>query len=152
MNRLPHTTLGLATASALALALLSACNKPADQAPAPAPADTAAATPAAVPAEAADGLTTEQYKAIAEEGFIFGLPLAMNYAIMNEYAVDKNTDQYKAPFNQIKNESRVYTYKRLADPLHPEGFAGQGQGIELAASTERPDLPGIASVLAESGH
>jgi len=51
---------------------------------------------------------------LAQEGFIYGLPLVMNYAIMNEYAVDKNTNQYKAPFNQIKNEPRVYTYKDTA--------------------------------------
>jgi hypothetical protein len=38
----------------------------------------------------------------------------MNYAIMNEYAIDKNTNQFKAPFNQIKNEPRVYTYKDTA--------------------------------------
>jgi hypothetical protein len=38
----------------------------------------------------------------------------MNYAIMNEYAVDKNTSQFKAPFNHIKNEPRVYTYKDTA--------------------------------------
>ncbi len=30
---------------------------------------------------------------------------------MNEYAVDKNSNQFKAPFNQIKNESRLFTYK-----------------------------------------
>jgi len=50
-------------------------------------------------------------KAIAEEGFIYGLPIVMNYAVMYEYAVDKNSAQFKAPFNQIKNEPRVYTYK-----------------------------------------
>ena len=38
----------------------------------------------------------------------------MNYAIMNEYAVDKNTDQFKAPFNHIKNEPRLFTYKDTA--------------------------------------
>jgi hypothetical protein len=53
-------------------------------------------------------------KAIAEEGFIYGLPLVMNYAVMNEYAVDKSSPQFKAPFNQIKNEARVYTYKDTA--------------------------------------
>jgi hypothetical protein len=53
-------------------------------------------------------------KAIAEEGFIYGLPIVMNYAVMYEYAVDKNSGQYKAPFNQIKNEARVYTYKDTA--------------------------------------
>ena len=59
-------------------------------------------------------LTPAETKAIAEEGYIYGLPVVMNYAIMNEYAVDKNTNQFKAPFNQIKNEPRVYTYKDTA--------------------------------------
>ena len=53
-------------------------------------------------------------KAIAEVGFIYGLPIVMNYAVMYEYSVDKNSGQYKAPFNQIKNEARVYTYKDTA--------------------------------------
>ena len=53
-------------------------------------------------------------KAIAEEGFIYGLPIVMNYAVMYEYAVDRNSDQFKAPFNQIHNEARVFTYKDTA--------------------------------------
>ncbi len=53
-------------------------------------------------------------KAIAEEGFIYGLPIVMNYAVTYEYSVDKDSGQYKAPFNQIKNEARVYTYKDTA--------------------------------------
>jgi hypothetical protein len=43
-------------------------------------------------------------KAIAEEGFIYGLPIVMNYAVMYEYVVDRDSGQFKAPFNQIKNE------------------------------------------------
>ena len=53
-------------------------------------------------------------KAIAEEGFIYGLPIVMNYAVMYEYAIDRNSGQFKAPFNQIKNEPRVFTYKDTA--------------------------------------
>src|SRR5258705_12582668 len=53
----------------------------------------------------------EETKAIAEEGFIYGLPIVMNYAVMYEYSVDKNSGQYKAPFNQINNEARVFTYE-----------------------------------------
>src|SRR5205823_2114629 len=53
-------------------------------------------------------------KAIAEEGFIYGLPIVMNYAVMYEYAVDKNSGQFKAPFNQIFNEARVFTYQDTA--------------------------------------
>jgi hypothetical protein len=55
-----------------------------------------------------------EIKTIAEEGFIYGLPIVMNYAVMYEYAVDKNSGQYKAPFNQINNEARVFTYKDTA--------------------------------------
>jgi hypothetical protein len=51
----------------------------------------------------------EQTKAIAEEGFIYGLPLVMNYAVMNEFAVDTKSSQFKAPFNEINNEHRVST-------------------------------------------
>jgi hypothetical protein len=53
-------------------------------------------------------------KDIAEAGYIFGLPLVINYAIMYEFAVDKNSSQYKAPFNTIKNEANVFTYKDTA--------------------------------------
>ena len=53
-------------------------------------------------------------KNIAEEGFIYGLPIVMNYAVMNEYAINKNSGQFKAPFNQINNEARVFTYKDTA--------------------------------------
>ncbi|MCS3450875.1 DUF1254 domain-containing protein [Bradyrhizobium elkanii] len=48
-------------------------------------------------------------KNIAEEGFIYGLPLVMNYAVMQEYAVDRNSGQFKAPFNEIYNMHHVAT-------------------------------------------
>src|SRR5580765_5266267 len=59
-------------------------------------------------------ITPTEAKAIAEEGFIYGLPIVMNYAVMYEYSVDKGNAEYKAPFNQIKNEARVFTYKDTA--------------------------------------
>ncbi|RWX39885.1 DUF1254 domain-containing protein [Rhizobium leguminosarum] len=46
-------------------------------------------------------------KDIAEEGFIYGLPLVMNYAVMNEFAVARNSGQFKAPFNDINNMHQV---------------------------------------------
>ena len=53
-------------------------------------------------------------KDIAEAGFVYGLPIVMNYAVMYEYAVDRNSGQFKAPFNQIKNEPNVFNYKDTA--------------------------------------
>jgi hypothetical protein len=65
---------------------------------------------------AANPLTAEEAKAIAEEGFVYGLPIVMNYAVMYDYAVDKNSGQYKAPFNHIKNIANVFTYTDTAIP------------------------------------
>tara|TARA_R110002095_G_scaffold105757_2_gene92555 strand:- start:4402 stop:5769 length:1368 start_codon:yes stop_codon:yes gene_type:complete len=53
--------------------------------------------------------TSAETKAIAEEAFIYGLPMVMNYSVMNEYFIDETSSQYKCPFNQIYNTARVYT-------------------------------------------
>jgi hypothetical protein len=53
---------------------------------------------------------------VAEEGFIFGLPIVMNYGVMYEYCVEKNSGQYKAPFNTIWSDANVFTYKDTAIP------------------------------------
>ena len=58
----------------------------------------------------------EEIKAIAEEGFIFGLPIVMNYGVMYEYVLDRNSGQFKAPFNEVYNEARVFTPKDTAIP------------------------------------
>ena len=97
--------------AAVAAALLAGCSKKEDpivqaQQAAPASAPASAAAPA--------GPSLAEVKAIAEEGFIYGLPIVMNYAVMYEYAIDKNSGQFKAPFNQIHNEARVFTYQDTA--------------------------------------
>ena len=53
-------------------------------------------------------------KTIAEAGFIYGLPLVMNYTANYEFWVDKTSKQYKGPFNQLFNEHRVFTYQDTA--------------------------------------
>ena len=102
----PHSTPLMKCATlALAMAALAGCASRSDPIAQAAKADQAAGVPAPSLAET---------KAIAEEAFIYGLPIVMNYAVMNEYAVDKGGAQFKAPFNQIKNEARVYTYQDTA--------------------------------------
>jgi hypothetical protein len=101
----PVTKLIAGIALAVSLAGISGCEKPGD--PVSQAAKKDAASGAAVPGIA-------EVKAIAEEAFIYGLPLVMNYAVMNEFVVDKNSSQYKAPFNTISNEARVFTYKDTA--------------------------------------
>jgi hypothetical protein len=61
--------------------------------------------PGAARAELAAGETRQ----IAEEAFLYGLPLVMNYAVFYEYFVDASSPEYKAPTNQLYNTARVYT-------------------------------------------
>ena len=105
MKKIETTFLNGILLAALAATILTGCEKKGD------------AISAADQADKTSGITApgiEETKAIAEEGFIYGLPIVMNYAVMNEFCVDKNSGQYKAPFNQISNEARVFTYKDTA--------------------------------------
>jgi hypothetical protein len=82
-------------------------------------------------------------KAIAEEGFIYGLPLVMNYAVCYSFWVDKSSDQYKSPFNQLINEHRVFTYKDTAvvtpNSDTPYSFAG----VDLRAEPFVISVPAV---------
>ncbi|MBX9751156.1 MAG: DUF1254 domain-containing protein [Roseococcus sp.] len=52
----------------------------------------------------------------AEQAFIFGLPIVMNYAVMYEFAIDRSSSQFKAPFNTIWNDGQVATWRDTAVP------------------------------------
>jgi hypothetical protein len=74
---------------------------------------TATVVPASAQARA-EWPDIREAKAIAEEGFIYGLPIVMNYAVMYEFVVDTKSSQFKAPFNQIYNFKNVATPKDTA--------------------------------------
>src|SRR5271170_2374986 len=56
----------------------------------------------------------EETKQIAQEGFIYGLPLVMYYTSACELFVDPNSGQFKAPVGKLTSEARVFTYKDTA--------------------------------------
>ncbi len=90
---------------ALAVTLVAGCGKKDDPVAQAEKKDVAKGVPAPGIAET---------KAIAEEAFIYGLPIVMNYAVMYEFAIDRNSGQFKAPFNEINNQASVFTYKDTA--------------------------------------
>lgn len=55
-----------------------------------------------------------EHAQIVEEAFIYGLPMVMAYGIMHAYSIDRNSGQFKAPFNEIWNASQVFTWKDTA--------------------------------------
>jgi hypothetical protein len=57
----------------------------------------------------AETLTPQETKAVAEEAYVYGFPMVMNYGVMNEYFIDKSSGQYKCGFNELYNTAHVYT-------------------------------------------
>ena len=48
-------------------------------------------------------------RAIAKEAYIYGYPMVDSYRIQYDYFVDRTNPEFKAPWNQLLNVSRVYT-------------------------------------------
>ena len=128
------TKMRVATALLLAVTLLMGCGKKNDT------------ISQAEKKEAAAGVTApgiEQVKDIAEEGFIYGLPIVMDYGARYEFFVDKSSGQYKAPFNQILNEHRVFTYKDTAVVSPNSDTPYSVIGFDLRAEPQVVSVPAV---------
>ena len=62
----------------------------------------------AAPARA-QSVSPAEVRAIAKDAVIWGFPLVDNYRVQYSYFVDRNGPEYKAPFNTLVNNARVYT-------------------------------------------
>src|SRR5580704_7903138 len=62
-----------------------------------------------MPARAQTSVTPAQARAIAKEAYVYGYPMVDSYRIQYAYFVDRGNPEYKAPWNQIRNFSRVFT-------------------------------------------
>jgi hypothetical protein len=54
-------------------------------------------------------LTAAAARAIAKDAYVYGFPIVDNYRILYSYFVDTDGSQYRAPWNALYNEARVYT-------------------------------------------
>ena len=57
----------------------------------------------------ASAQSVTEARAIAKEATIYGFPLVDSYRIQYSYFADQNSPEFKAPWNQIFNNARVYT-------------------------------------------
>lgn len=61
------------------------------------------------PLAQAQTITPAEARAIAKEALIYGFPLVDNYRIQYSYFVDRGSPEYKASWNTLVNNARVYT-------------------------------------------
>jgi hypothetical protein len=62
-----------------------------------------------VPLQASAALSEKDTRDIAREAYVFGTPMVDTYRVMYAFSIDKTNPQYKGPFNNILNVSRVFT-------------------------------------------
>lgn len=80
----------------------------------------------------------------AEAAFVFGLPIVMNYAVMYEFAIDRTSGQFKAPFNTIWNDEQVFTWRDTAVPTPNSDTPYSMSWLDLRAEPvviSVPDVP-----------
>jgi hypothetical protein len=51
---------------------------------------------------------------LAEQAYIYGFPMIAGYKAMYEFNIDTASSQYKAPFNELRSDARVFTYEDTA--------------------------------------
>ena len=62
----------------------------------------------AAPAQA-QSVSPAEVRAIAKDAVIWGFPLVDSYRVQYSYFVDRGGAEYKAPWNTLVNNARVYT-------------------------------------------
>lgn len=80
----------------------------------------------------------------AEAAFVFGLPIVMNYAVLVEFVIDRNSSQYKAPFNTMWNDDKVFTWRDTAIPTPNSDTPYSMSWLDLRAEPvviTVPDVP-----------
>ncbi len=104
-----------------------------------APLDVTWVSPKAAPGRD-DRAAAAQAQTIAEEAFVYGFPLVINYGTMYDFNVDKASPQYKGPFNRIINEARVFTPKdtTIVTPNSDTPYSMLQMDLRGAAGDYRP--------------
>lgn len=64
---------------------------------------------ASAPAAKAQSITAAEAQAIAKEAYVYGVPMVSSYGTMFEFSINKNSPEYKGPFNSVLNIARVFT-------------------------------------------
>ncbi len=92
---------------------------------------------------AQSSVSPAEARAIAKEAYIYGYPLVDSYRIQYAYFVDRDSGQFKAPWNQITNIPNVYTPADTAVQTPNSDTPYSFAGLDLRAEPIVLHLPAI---------
>ena len=88
-------------------------------------------------------ITPADARAIAKEAYIYGYPMADGYRILHTYFVNRESPEFKAPWNQIKNTPRVFTPEDKAVQTPNSDTPYSSIGLDLRAEPFVLTVPAI---------
>lgn len=59
-------------------------------------------------------VSADEVRAIVRDAYVYGFPMVDSYRIQHAYYVDRGNPEFKAPWNQLVNISRVFTPEDIA--------------------------------------
>ena len=87
-------------------------------------------------------ISAAEARAIAQQAYIYGFPMVDNYRILHAYFVNRQSPEYKGPWNEIRHVPRVYSPddKAIQTPNSdtPYSFAGLDLRAEPMVLTVPP--------------
>ena len=80
---------------------------------------------------AQNSVSAAEARAIAKEAYIYGFPLVDSYRIQYSYFQDRSSPEFKAPWNHLYNNARVYTPndKALQSPNSDTPYSDLGADL-----------------------
>src|SRR5579862_1696692 len=100
---------------------------------------TLCALPLVAVAQAA--VSPAEARAIAKDAYVYGYPLVDNYRVEHDYFVDRQSPEFKAPWNQITNIPRVFTPADVAVQTPNSDTPYSWMGLDLRAEPIVLTLP-----------
>jgi len=93
--------------------------------------------------EKAEEVTPAEARAIAKEAYIYGYPLVDSYRVEYSYYVDRQSPEFKAPWNHITNIPNVYTPADTAVQTPNSDTPYSWAGLDLRAEPIVLTMPEI---------
>ena len=88
-------------------------------------------------------MTPADARAIAKEAYIYGYPMVDSYRILHAYFVNRESPEFKAPWNQLTNTPRVYTPDDTAVQTPNSDTPYSMAGLDLRAEPIVLTVPAI---------
>jgi len=102
-----------------------------------------AASIAGVPAFSRADVSSNEARAIAKEAYVYGFPIVDNYRILYSYFADPQSKEFKAPWNELHSEARVYTPQDTAIQTPNSDTPYSQLGVDLRAEPLVLTVPAV---------